>query len=134
MPSIHLNASADTWWTQAQRDLRAAEHLLQGGFARHAAVLAHLAVEKALKSTYRRQHETPPPASHDVSYLAAQIAWPDDAPHDRTRALDALGDYGVVALYSDQAFGPGVPDNEAEARARLADAHLLIDALRGLHA
>lgn len=129
MPSIHLNASSDTWWTQAQCDLRAAEHLLQGGFARHAAVLAHLAVEKALKAVYRHQHEAPPPASHDVTYLAEQIAWPEEnAPHDCARILDALGDRGVVALYTDQAFGPGVP-SDATARARLADAHVLIQAL-----
>lgn len=129
MSTIHLNASADTWWRQAQCDLRAAEHLLQGGFARHAAVLAHLAVEKALKAVYRHQHEAPPPASHDVIYLAEQIAWPEEnAVHDRARMLDALGDHGVVALYTDQAFGPGVP-NDATARARLADAHMLIQAL-----
>jgi len=128
MPSIHLNASSDTWWTQAQQDLRAAEHLLQGGFARHAAVLAHLAVEKALKAVYRHQHEAVPPASHDVVYLAEHVTWPETAPHNRARALDALSSHGVVALYTDQAFGAGVP-NDATARARLADAHLLIDAL-----
>ena len=129
MSSIHLDASADAWWAHARRDLRAAEHLLQGGFDRHAAVLAHLAVEKALKAVYRQQHEAAPPASHDVAYLAEQITWPNEAAHDRARALDALGNHGVVALYPDQAFGPGLPDSESEARARLADAHSLVDAL-----
>lgn len=129
MASIHLNASATTWWTQAHDDLRAAGHLLQGGFARHALVLAHLAVEKALKAVYRAQHGAPPPASHDVTYLAEQVDWPREAAYDRARMLDALGDYGVVALYPDQAFGPGLPHDLPTARARLADARLLIQAL-----
>ena len=127
MATIHLTASAETWWQHAHQDLAAANHLLQGDFARHAVVLAHLAVEKALKATYRHQHTRTPPASHDVTYLAEQIDWPDGPDsHDRAVMLDALNVRGVVALYPDQPFGPGVPNNIAEARARVSDAHTLL--------
>ncbi|MES3631055.1 MAG: HEPN domain-containing protein [Longimonas sp.] len=129
MATIHLQASGDTWWRQSQQDLRAAEHLLQGGFARHAAVMAHLAVEKALKAAYRAQHSEAPPVSHDVAYLADQLTWPEAMPYDHARSLDALARHGVVALYSDQAFGAGVPSDRDEARARVADAHHLIETL-----
>ena len=79
---------AETWMEQAQRDLHAAEHLLEGAFAAHATVLAHLAVEKAMKGIFRRQSGENPPVTHDLRQLAGRIdlTWN----RDRQEALDSL--------------------------------------------
>lgn len=117
---------ADTWLRQARRDLQAAEHLLRGGFAAHATVMAHMAVEKALKGLFRRQTGDNPPVSHDLRHLARRVDLSWD--RDRRSALDGLSDVSIVALYApDQPFGHPVSEQETPARERVADARMLVD-------
>lgn len=117
---------ADTWIAQAQRDLQAAEHLLRGDFAAHATVLAHLAVEKALKGVFKEQTGSHPPVTHGLRHLAQRVdlSWN----RDRRDALDGLSDTSILSLYApDQPFGHPVSEQEIPARERVADARLLVD-------
>ena len=116
---------ADTWTEQAERDLRAAEYLLRGGFPAHATVLAHLAVEKALKGALTAQTDRTPPVTHDLRHLAGRL----DRTWDRNRqaALDNLSDVSILSLYApDRPFGHPVSDQEGAARERVADARMLV--------
>jgi HEPN domain-containing protein len=116
---------ADTWIQQAERDLRAAEHLLRGDFSGHATVFAHLAVEKALKGVFKKQKDETPPVTHDLRRLARRLdlTWNRDCQD----ALDGLGDVSILALYApDQPFGHPVSEREDAARERIADARLLV--------
>lgn len=120
---------ADTWLKQAQCDLQAAEHLLQGDYPAHATVLAHLALEKALKGIVRQQTGDQPPVTHDLRYLAGRVdlSWNSD----RWDALDGLSDVSILSLYApDRVFGHPVSDRRDAARKRVADARLLVDWLR----
>ena len=117
---------ADTWSEQARRDLRAAEHLLRGDFSAHATVLAHLAVEKALKGLFRRQTGEQPPVTHDLRHLARRV----DRTWNRGRqdALDGLSDVSILALYApDRPFGHPVSEQDPAARERVADARMLVE-------
>jgi HEPN domain-containing protein len=117
--------NADTWIEQAERDLRAAEHLLGGGFSAHATVLAHLAVEKALKGLLRRQTGEQPPVTHDLRHLAGRVnrTWG----RDHREALDTLSDVSILSLYApDRPFGHPVSDQTDAARQRVADARMLV--------
>ncbi len=116
----------DTWIAQAKRDLQAAEHLLRGDFAAHATVLAHLAVEKALKGVFQGQTGDPPPVTHDLRRLAQRVELSWD--RDRQEALDGLSGPSILSLYApDRPFGHPVSEQEAPARERVADARLLVD-------
>lgn len=110
---------------QAENDLRAAEHLLAGGFFPHATVMAHLAVEKALKGACRARHDRNPPVTHNLTHLAerAGLALPETL---RT-ALDELSGVSILRLYSDRAFGTGLARGAAPARERVAAAHALLN-------
>jgi HEPN domain-containing protein len=63
---------AETWMTQARRDLHAAEHLLRGDVPAHATVFAHLAVEKAMKGAFRRRTGKHPLVTHDLRHPARE--------------------------------------------------------------
>jgi HEPN domain-containing protein len=116
---------ANTWIEQAERDLRAAEHLLRGDFPAHATVLAHLAVEKALKGVFRGHTGESPPVTHNLRHLARRLdlTWN----RDRRSALDNLSDVSILALYApDRPFGHPVSDRTSAARERVADARVLV--------
>jgi len=123
--AVPHDLDADTWMEQAERDLRAAEHLLRGDFPEHATVVAHLAVEKALKGVFKRQKDETPPVTHDLRHLACRLDFTWN--RDRQDALDGLSDISILALYApDQPFGhPGSP-REPAARERVADARTLV--------
>ena len=125
MPMPH-DLEADTWIEQARRDLQVAEHLLQSDFSAHATVLAHLAVEKALKGLLRRQTGEQPPVTHDLRHLARRVnrTWN----RDRQDALDGLSDVSILALYApDRPFGHPVSEQAPAARERVADARMLLE-------
>jgi HEPN domain-containing protein len=116
---------ADTWLAQATRDLAAAEHLLRGDYPAHATVLAHLAVEKALKGVFRRRTGENPPVTHDLRHLADRVdlVWN----RDRREALDGLSDVSILSLYApDRLFGHPVSEQTEAARERVADAQMLV--------
>lgn len=116
---------AETWYAQATRDLEAAEHLLDGEFSAHATVLAHLAVEKALKGLLRAQTGENPPVTHDLRHLARHVDLSWD--RDRRDALDGLSDVSILSLYApDRPFGHGVSSRTTAARERVADARVLV--------
>lgn len=116
---------ADEWFRQAGRDLRAAEHLLEGGFFDHATMIAHLAVEKALKGLYRARFDRNPPITHDLQYLAdrTDLTVPDDLRDD----LDRLRGESILNLYPDRVFDPQRSFDRAHARERVSAAHALIN-------
>lgn len=116
---------ADTWVAQAVRDLAAAEHLLRGDYPAHATVLAHLAVEKALKGVFRRRTGENPPVTHDLRRLADRVDLVWD--RDRRDALDGLSDVSILSLYApDRPFGHPVSEQTEAARERVADAQMLV--------
>jgi len=115
----------DEWLRQADRDFRAAEHLLGGGFFAHASVFVHLAVEKALKGLYRTRVEENPPVTHDLEYLVDRMRL--TPPRDLREALDALSDVSILTLYPDRLFQPDATCDEPSARQRLADGRALLD-------
>ena len=117
--------SADAWLRQAERDLRAAEHLLAGGFFPHATVIAHLAVEKALKGAYRARLDRHPPVSHNLQHLAERIDL--TVPADLRAALDLLSDESILRLYPDRLFEDAPDYDRAHARERVAAAHALLN-------
>lgn len=116
---------AESWLAQATRDLKAAEHLLDGPFPAHATVLAHLAVEKALKGLLRAQTGENPPVTHDLRHLARRVDLSWD--RDRRDALDGLSDVSIVSLYApDRPFGHPVSNRATAAGERVADARVLV--------
>ena len=124
----HTTLTADDWMAQARRDLRAAAHLLQGTFAVHATVCAHLAAEKALKALCRARTDAPPPVSHDLHALAQRARF--DASGDVAAALDALSSLSILSLYAaDRPFGHAVADAVPQARERVAHAHTLLNTI-----
>jgi len=121
--------SADQWLRQAERDLRAAAHLLDGDFFPHATVIAHLAVEKALKGLYRARLDRNPPVTHNLQYLAerAQLT----VPADLREALDLLSGESILRLYPDRAFEDAPEYGRGHARERVAAAHALMNWITG---
>jgi hypothetical protein len=128
MPTHDL--PADTWFEQAVQDLRAAEHLLGGGYAPHATVLAHLAVEKALKGLFRERAGATPPPTHNLRYLVKRLRLDlgvDGWSHNLQDALDGLSDVTLLFLYApDRPFGHPVSDRMDAARERVAHAQVLV--------
>lgn len=119
------NLDANTWFDQAVRDLRAAEHLLEGDYPAHATVFAHLAVEKALKAAFKAQTAENPPVTHDLRHLAERIrpTWSKD----HWDALDGLSDVSILSLYSpDAPFDHPVSDRTDAARERVSDARMFV--------
>lgn len=116
---------ADEWLRQANRDLRAAEHLLEGSFYTHATVIAHLAVEKALKGLYRAQTDENPPVTHNLQYLAERTNL--TVPGDLRSALDVLSDESILNLYPDRIFDRQQSFDREHARERITAAHALVN-------
>lgn len=116
--------SVDEWLRQSVRDLRAADHLLEGGFFTHATVIAHLAVEKALKGLYRARFDANPPVTHNLTYLADRTEL--SLPGDLRTALDLLSGESLLTLYPDRLFEAEATFDRAHARERVAAAHALL--------
>lgn len=115
----------DEWLRQAGRDLRAAEHLLEGGFFTHATVIAHLAVEKALKGLYRARFDANPPVTHNLAYLADRTEL--TLPGELRTALDLLSGESLLRLYPDRLFAADATFDRAHARERVSAAHALLN-------
>lgn len=125
----HAKLSASDWWAQSERDARAAQHLLQGGFESQAAALAHLAVEKALKSVLRAETGTSPPVTHNLTVLAERMSLA--LPPDLADILDDLSGLDISLLYQPEAlFRRQLPDSMPEARRVVADAQTVREWLR----
>lgn len=121
----HREISEEEWYRQARRDLAAASHLLDGGYATHAIPLAHLAVEKALKGRVRAHTGQTPPVTHDLTVLADRLDL--DLPRDLDETLQDLSGLDVTALYRpDCFFSRRLPERDADARRYLADARSLV--------
>ncbi len=126
MPSrSRYDKPTDEWLRQAGRDLRAAEHLLEGGFFDHATMLAHLAVEKALKGAYRARFDAHPPVTHNLQYLAERTDL--TVPADLREAIDLLRDESILNLYPDRAFDRQRTFDREHARERISAAHALMN-------
>lgn len=129
----HIDVTADAWYDQSERDRRAAEHLLRGGFAAHATVTAHLAVEKALKGWMCARDAATPPVTHDLRLLADRLELHrvDGWTSDLQDALDGLSDVSILSLYApDRPFGHPVATSMDVARERVAAALSLLDWIR----
>ncbi|HHP7237405.1 HEPN domain-containing protein [Longibacter sp.] len=122
----HRRLSPSDWWEQSQRDLRAAEHLLQGGFGPQAVAFAHLAVEKALKAVVRASTGETPPVTHNLIELARRTGaeWPAEV----VDTLDNLSGLDVSLLYEpDALFRRRLPERQGDARQAVADARAIVD-------
>ena len=119
------NKPVDEWLRQAGRDLRAAEHLLEGGFFTHATVIAHLAIEKALKGLYRARFDDNPPVTHNLTYLADRTDL--TLPGDLRTALDLLSGEHLLKLYPDRLFDADATFDRDHARERVSAAHALMN-------
>ncbi|AEJ61817.1 HEPN domain protein [Spirochaeta thermophila DSM 6578] len=59
------------WWTQAEADLRHAQHSLEAGDYEWACFAAHQAAEKALKAVYA--HRLQPVWGHTITYMLQHL-------------------------------------------------------------
>jgi len=126
---VHTDLSGDDWWAQSDRDLRAAEHLLDGEFWAHAVAFAHLAVEKALKATLRSQTDAAPPVTHDLAVLLDRSGL--DIPHNLADDVDALTGLDITRLYTpDALFGRRLDSRADDARHAIAAARSIVEWLR----
>jgi HEPN domain-containing protein len=122
MPRAKLTAS--DWWAQSDRDAQAAWHLLQGGFESQAVALAHLSVEKALKSVLRAETGTSPPVTHNLTVLAERLSLV--LPPDLADSLDDLSGLDISLLYQPEAlFRRQLPGSMPEARRVVAHAQTI---------
>ena len=125
----HPKLTASDWWAQSERDARAAQHLLQGGFEVQAVALAHLSVEKALKSALRAESGASPPVTHNLTVLAERIS--PVLPPDLADILDDLSGLDISLLYQPEAlFRRQLPNSMSEARRVVAHAQSIRDWLR----
>lgn len=125
----HAHLTASEWWTQSERDARAAHHLLQAGFESQAVALAHLSVEKALKSVLRAESGTSPPVTHNLTVLAERVSLA--LPPDLADILDDLSGLDISLLYQPEAlFRRRLPDSMPDARRVIAHAQAIRDWLR----
>jgi HEPN domain-containing protein len=88
-------------------------------------VIAHLAVEKALKGAYRARLDRNPPVSHNLSYLAERIDL--TVPADLREALDLLSNESILRLYPDRLFEDAPGYDRDHARERVSAAHALFN-------
>ena len=125
----HTDLTASDWWAQSERDARAAHHLLQGGFEAQSVAIAHLSLEKALKSVLRAETGTSPPVTHNLTVLAERMS--PALPPDLASTLDDLSGLDISLLYQPEAlFRRQLPDSMPEARRVVAHAQAIRDWLR----
>lgn len=125
----HAELTASEWWAQSERDARAAHHLLQGGFEAQSVALAHLSLEKALKSVLRAETGTSPPVTHNLTVLAERMS--PTLPPDLASTLDDLSGLDISLLYQPEAlFRRHLPDSMPEARRVIAHVQAIRDWLR----
>ena len=125
----HRRLSPSDWWEQSRRDLRAAEHLLQGGFEPQAVAFAHLAVEKALKAVVRGLTSETPPVTHNLIELARRTG--AEWPAEMVETLDHLSGFDISLLYEpDALFRRRLPDRDGDARQAVADGRAIVDWIR----
>ena len=94
------------WLEYARRDLDAAEKNAEVGISYVAVVLAQQAAEKALKALLVERTGEPPPRTHSLEALAAQLRLSDEAP-DGTVDLTR---YYTTARYPDGSSESGEED------------------------
>jgi len=95
-----MATSPEEWFRQADYDLETAEYMLQGERRFYAVFMAHLAVEKALKGLYHGNLNRVPPKTHNLSYLANEIALPIEP--DLKVFLSKLTEAQIATRYPDQ--------------------------------
>lgn len=101
-------ASIIAHWRKGAADALESAELLHNAEKFALALFAcHLAVEKALKAAFLRDHDREPPPTHNLTHLASHLARVWSA--DEKRALEELTDYAVSARYDD----PGWADRQA---------------------
>lgn len=100
------------WQQGAQEELTAARVLHEGKQYRQALLLCHLAVEKALKATYIREHDDEPPKTHNLVALARRLS-SFDWSQEEIDELDELSDFVIDARYADP---PWAEETATEAR------------------
>ncbi len=69
MLSLNMAHSPQEWLTQADYDYQTAEYMFAGGRYAYTVFMAHLAIEKALKSIYQKKFSAIPPRTHSLIYF-----------------------------------------------------------------
>jgi HEPN domain-containing protein len=87
------------WRKGAYDELASAKLLRDGGQYARALFHCHLAVEKALKVLFMREHRREAPFTHDLLRIAAQLPRPWTG--DEKRLLADLTGYAIAARYDD---------------------------------
>ena len=130
MSTSRHDKPVDEWLLQAYHDLGTARYLFDGGRFTYAAFFGHLAIEKALKALYRRQHDENPPVTHDLRYLADRldVLLPDDL----DAALDELdqSSINVLNLYPDRLDESDVSYSEKDTNQLLVQCDELLNWIR----
>lgn len=125
-------ADAKRWLSQAENDLSAAQHMLDGGFYAQACFLCHQVAEKALKALayYRGDRYV---LGHSLLQLLREIVgtYPDMSQFEAL--MGVLNQYYVPTRYPDALPGgtPFETYNQGQAEEALAGASRLVDAAKG---
>jgi len=89
-----LKSSADDW--------QVAEHLFENKDYSYALFFGHLTIEKILKALYVDKHETVPPYTHSLGFLAEKISL--ELTVEQTTLFNIISRFNIEARYSDYKF------------------------------
>jgi HEPN domain-containing protein len=117
-------ARTEGWLRQARADLASAEILLQGGSHYMVSWCAQQTAEKALKALYVEQRRGRlPPRTHDLEYLALEVAAPASLEADLDTLIPA---FDMTRYPDDQDVVPVDAVSEQDAVAALSAARSIL--------
>ncbi len=99
--SCEMREEAKNWWTQAQRDLEAAQKNLEFKLFYVSAFLAQQAVEKGFRAFYIYKKKDLPDKTHNLLSLANAVGFP----RQKFGLLRSLNPDFVTTRYPDAANG-----------------------------
>ncbi|HQH17906.1 MAG TPA: HEPN domain-containing protein [Smithella sp.] len=88
------------WLTSADNDWRAVCHLFEKKDYAHSLFFAHLTLEKILKALYVAKHNTTPPFSHRLVYLAEKSELILN--NHQIELLEIVTDFNMEVRYPDE--------------------------------
>lgn len=95
-----MDKQAAHWIEQAERDLAAAEAMLERGHFTWSLFIGHLVLERMLKARYVKEHEKLAPRIHDLVKLAKSTSL--DLADEQLIFLSEVSDFNMEARYPDE--------------------------------
>lgn len=110
------------WWTQAERDIGAAQLLRANEYWETCALMCQQAAEKALKALWIDIRHSEPPKTHWVERLASDLG----APASVVDAAERLSADYTASRYPGPGFMPMPMYDGEDATSRIADANTIV--------